>query len=90
MLHLAWVSLPTAHKCEILETTLNGKKATQRRRRLPPPPLPAGVWNQLHCADGLLKEIVFTPLNYIQPFKIQIYLFSSGMSDMHFYPIYIY
>lgn len=35
----------------------------------------AGVRNQLHCSDGVLKEIVFTPLNYIQTFKIQIYFF---------------
>lgn len=31
--------------------------------------------------------VVFTPLNYIQTLKIQIF---SGMSDMHFYSIYKY
>lgn len=93
MLHLAWVSLPPSWRPLWTE-----KKATWRRGRPPPPPPPpprqrgrgGEVWNQLHCSDGVLKEIVFTPLNYIQTFKIQIYLFSSGMSDMHFYSIYIY
>lgn len=48
-----------------------------------------GVWSKSHCSVHVLKAILwfFTPLNYIQTLRIQ--MFFSGMLDMHFYSIYI-
>lgn len=85
LLHLDWVSLHRTHECEILETTLNIKKAMWRQYKLT---AQTGVWNKFHCSVHVLKAISwFTPFNYIQTLKIQI---SLGMLDMHFYSIYIF
>lgn len=73
-------------ECEILETTLNVKrKATRRRREL---------WNRSHCSVRVFKEIfvVSTPFKlHSNPLRYRFFfLFPPGMSDMHFYSIYIY
>lgn len=72
----------TSNRARILETTLNVKKATRRRRRppLPPTPLPGGRgWGpkSVSLFRWCIKRdiVVFTPLNYIQTFKIQIFFF---------------
>lgn len=77
LLHLDWVSLHRTHECEILETTLNVKKAMWRQYKLPAARGGTAVRNKFHCS--VLKEILwfFTPLNYIQTFKIQFFFFQE-------------
>lgn len=78
MLHLAWVSLQRTHECEILETTLNVKKAMWRQYKLPAQPS-AGSF-EISSTVQFIKEILwfFTPLNYIQTLKIQIFSRNVG------------
>lgn len=62
LLHLAWVSLQTTHECEILETTLNIKKAMRRQCKRHARTVQE---SDIRCSVHVLKEILWFLLHYI-------------------------